>query len=103
MVSPSATPITLPDQAQEGQGSTSKKITAKNKTEVIRLDIDSSTLKTRIILALVPPPAERTRPPRLNGRARDGGQADYTEVNFTVLQGYRFKTPYRGGPDISGP
>jgi hypothetical protein len=88
MVSPSATPITLPDQAQEGQGSTSKKITARHMTEVIRLGIDLSSSKTRIILALVPPPAERT---------------DYTEMNFTVLQGYRLKTPQCGGPDISGP
>ena len=60
MVSPSATPITLPDHAQAGQGSTRKKITARYKTEEMRLDIDLSTLKTRIILARVPPPAEHT-------------------------------------------
>jgi hypothetical protein len=39
MVSPSATPTTLPDQAQAGQGSTSRKITARYMVEVIRLDM----------------------------------------------------------------
>ena len=39
MVSPSATPITLPDQAQVGQGSRSSTITARYRKEVIRLDM----------------------------------------------------------------
>ena len=43
MVSPSAIPTTLPDQAQAGQGSTRDKNSARRRTEENHLDIDLSS------------------------------------------------------------
>ena len=51
MVSPSATPITLPDQAQAGQGSTRKKARANQTIELI---LFSTSQPSRLTKAAFP-------------------------------------------------